>query len=147
MIQSDHFKKLKAMYLSAQINQKLYPDTKISIQEGSAEISLILKPDYHHALHALHGSVYFKMLDDSAFFAVQSVVESHFILTSSFQINFLKPVRSGVITAKGTLTFQSKNLFFGESRLFDESGREIAFGTGSFVKSEIVLSEKIGYKL
>ena len=45
------------------------------------------------------------------------------------------------------LKFESKNMFFGESGLFDESGREIAFGTGTFVKSEVVLSEKIGYKL
>jgi len=147
MIQPAHFQKLRAMYLSAQINQKHYPETEILIGEGFAEISLILSPDYHHALHAVHGSVYFKMLDDSAFFAVQSVVESHFILTSSFQINFLKPIRSGKILAKGSLKVMSKNLYFGESRLFDEKGREIAFGTGSFLKSETALSEKIGYRI
>ncbi len=147
MIPIEHFQKLRAMYLSAPINQKLYPETEIEIGEGFAEISLPLNPDFHHALHALHGSVYFKMLDDAAFFAVQSLVESHFILTSSFQINILKPIRTGKIIAKGNVKFESKSLFFGESGLFDESGREIAFGTGTFVKSEVILGEKIGYRM
>ena len=34
-----------------------------------------IKKDYFHALEAIHGSVYFKILDDAAFFAAQSVVK------------------------------------------------------------------------
>jgi len=147
MINSEHFLKLGNMYLGAGINQQLFPGTKIEISEGKAEISLLLKPDFHHALKGLHGSVYFKLLDDAAFFAVQSKVESHFILTSSFQVNFFKSVRSGTITAKGILRFESPNLFFGDSNLYDEAGREIASGTGTFVLSKTELGEKIGYKL
>jgi len=41
--------------------------------------------------------------------------------------------------------YRSKNLFVAESTLFNEMGKEIAFGTGSFVKSKIALSKEIGY--
>jgi uncharacterized protein (TIGR00369 family) len=142
-----HFQKLEKMYLSAEINTRIFSGTEIKIEEGRSEISFKVTQDYHHALKGIHGAVYFKLLDDAAFFAVQSRIETHFILTSSFQINFLKSIRSGKITAIGHIKFESKNLFFGESKLYDEAGREVAFGTGSFVKSEVELSEKIGYKL
>jgi acyl-coenzyme A thioesterase PaaI-like protein len=37
---------------------------------------------HHHSIHAVHGSVYFKALDDAAFFAVNSLVEDVFVLTA-----------------------------------------------------------------
>jgi uncharacterized protein (TIGR00369 family) len=94
----------------------------------------------------VHGSVYFKLLDDSAFFAVNSIVEDAFVLTTSFNSNLVRPVSSGKIEAIGQVRFESKNLFMAESTLYDEKGNEIAFGSGSFVKSKINLSEEIGYK-
>jgi hypothetical protein len=35
----------------------------------------LVRPDFFHAAHAVHGSVYFKALDDAAFFAVASLVQ------------------------------------------------------------------------
>ena len=49
-------------------------------------------------------SPYFKLLDDAAFFAVHSIVTDVFVLTTSFNINLIRPVSSGVITAKGKVT-------------------------------------------
>lgn len=40
---------------------------------------------------------------------------------------------------------QLENLFVAESILYNEDGKEIAFGTGNFAKSKIRLSEDIGY--
>ena len=111
-----------------------------------ATISITLFDQYFHALNAVHGSVYFKLLDDSAFFAVNSIVEDAFVLTTSFTSNLVRPVSSGKIKAVGKVRFESKNLFMAESTLYDEKGNEITFGSGSFVKSKIKLSEEIGYK-
>jgi acyl-coenzyme A thioesterase PaaI-like protein len=91
--------------------------------------------------------VYFKLLDDSAFFAVNSIVEDVFVLTTSFNINLIRPANEGIITAVGKLKFKSRELFVAESILYNEAGNEIAFGTGNFAKSKITLSEDIGYKL
>ena len=141
----EHFEKLRNMYLKANVNTKLYATTECNIVAEKATISLDISDKYFHALGAIHGSVYFKLLDDAAFFAVNSVVEDVFVLTTSFNINFNKPVDSGKITAIGQLRFWSKNLFVAESTLFDERGREIAFGTGNFTRSKISLTKDIGY--
>ncbi|AXG69110.1 thioesterase superfamily protein [Kordia sp. SMS9] len=142
----EHYRKLERMYLSANMNTQIYHTTEIAIDDETATISMTIDPKYFHALGAIHGSVYFKLLDDAAFFAVNSVVKDAFVLTTSFNINITRPVNSGKITATGTVKFKSRNLFVAESTLVDEKGREIAFGTGNFTKSKITLSEEIGYK-
>ena len=84
-------------------------------------------------------------MDDAAFWAVNSIVYDVCCLTTSFNIHITKPVSSGKLLAKGTLKFKSKNIFFAKSSLFNENGDEIAFGTGSFCKSKVLLDPSIGY--
>ena len=141
-----HFEKLKAMYLSANMNTMIYDTTTCEISNGYAEIGLKISEKYFHALGAIHGSVYFKLLDDAAFFAVNSIVEDVFVLTTSFNLNLIRPANSGMIKAIGKIKFKSQDLFVAESTLYNEAGKEIAFGTGNFAKSKIMLSENIGYK-
>ena len=142
----EHYKKLERMYLSANLNQEIYKTTTVKIEEGKAQIQLKVEPKYFYALGAAHGSVYFKLLDDDAFFAINSIVKDVFVLTANFNINLIRPVNEGVITAIGKVKFKSKNLFITESSLFNENGKEIAFGSGHFAKSKIELTEEIGYK-
>ena len=141
-----HFKKLENMYLGANFNKEIYQSTEIRIEEEFAEIKLTIEPKYFHALGAIHGSVYFKLLDDAAFFAVNSIVKDVFVLTTNFNINLIRPANKGVITAVGRVKFKSKNLFIAESILQNEEGKEIAFGTGHFAKSKVALTKEIGYK-
>ena len=145
---NDHYKKLERMYLEgAAINAAFYESTKINIQEGKATVSLELDPKYFHALGALHGSVYFKLLDDAAFFAVNSIVPDVFVLTTNFNTNIIRPVSKGLITSVGTVKFASQNLWIAESSICDYKGREIAFGTGHFARSKVALTSEIGYSV
>ncbi|MEL6190992.1 MAG: PaaI family thioesterase [Bacteroidota bacterium] len=142
-----HFQKLTRMYLQANVNTKIFDTTECEIKLEEATIKLTITDKYFHALGAIHGSVYFKLLDDAAFFAVNSIVKDVFVLTTSFNIHLVRPANQGKITAIGKVKSKSRNLFVAESTLFDEKGREIAFGTGNFVKSNVKLTEEIGYKL
>ena len=108
---SAHYKKLETMYLGANVNTKIFDTTTCKIEADKAIIQLAVSEDYFHALGAIHGTVYFKMLDDAAYFAVSSVVKDCFMLTSSFNINILRPVSKGKLTAIGTIRYKSSNLF------------------------------------
>ncbi|MFN8583326.1 MAG: hypothetical protein U0163_20415 [Gemmatimonadaceae bacterium] len=79
MADATHFHRLERMYLAAPINRFFEP--AITISDGRAEVRFTVRPDFHHAAHAMHGSVYFKALDDAAFFAVNSAVTDVFVLT------------------------------------------------------------------
>lgn len=142
---SDHYRKLERMYLGANINTRIFDTTKIAISDAEVQISLQLEEKYFHALGAIHGSVYFKLLDDAAFFAVNSIVTDVFVLTTSFNIHLIRPAREGLIKAVGKVKFRSRESFVAESHLYNEKEKEIAFGTGNFMKSNVPLSENIGY--
>ena len=95
-----------------------------------------IKKDYFHALNAIHGSVYFKILDDAAFFAAQSIVEDFMLLTATFNITFKMPVSNGYIRSVGTLCSVSKNGLEAESKMYNENNEIVAFGKGIFKKSK-----------
>ena len=145
-MEKEHFRKLERMYLAANLNTMIYDTTTIEISDKSAEIGLQIAEKYFHALGAIHGSVYFKLLDDAAFFAVNSIVRDAFVLTTSFNINLIRPANKGKLRSVGNVKYASKNLYVAESTLYNEDGKEIAFGTGNFAKSKIALSEEIGYR-
>ena len=86
------------------------------------------------------------MLDDAAFFAVNSIVQDVFVYTVTFNIQMLRPVTSGIIRSVGELKFKSTNLFIADATLCDENNEVVGRGSGSFMKSKIALSEEIGYK-
>jgi uncharacterized protein (TIGR00369 family) len=91
------------------------------------------------------GAVYFKALDDASFFAANSLIESVFVLTVSFNLYFLRPISEGEIVATGRVVSRSKRLIVADGVLVDGRGREIARGSGTFMSSAITLSAEIGY--
>jgi uncharacterized protein (TIGR00369 family) len=143
MGRSEHYDKLKRMYELGPINRFFRPT--LTVEEGRGEISMEVDERVHHAAHAAHGSVYFKMLDDAAFFAVNSVVEDVFVLTVEFNIYLLRPVAAGRITSVGRLVHRGRQLFVAEADLKDERDRLLAHGSGSFMPSEISLDADLGY--
>ena len=134
------------MYLSAPVNNKLYNGITIAISDQKAELTLEIDDKFFHAANAIHGSVYFKMLDDAAFFAVNSIVKDVFVYTVSFNVQLLRPVSSGIIKSIGELKFKSENLFIADSMLLNENSKLVGRGSGNFMKSKIELTQDIGYK-
>lgn len=144
-VDEEHFRKLERMYhQAAHINLFFRPTLRVS--HGSAEILMPVRPEFFHAAHALHGSVYFKALDDAAFFAANSLVTDVFILTASYNIYFLRPVTGGTLRAVGRVVHRSRNLFLAEAELFDSEERAVARGSGSFMRSNVALSPDVGYQ-
>jgi len=139
----EHFRRLERMYLGAPNNDYYRPG--VTIGEGEAEIRIDVDPRFFHALLAVHGSVYFKAMDDAAFFAANSVVEDVFVLTTSFNIHLLRPISKGTLIAKGTLVSETRSLLIADAELKDERGRLIGRGTGTFMKSRMLLADVEGY--
>ena len=140
---ADHWRKLERMYDSSPLNAFIRP--KLTVGEGTAEVVIPVRPDLFHAAGALHGSIYFKALDDSAFFAVNSLVEEVFVLTASFTVYLLRPVSEGELRARGRVVHRSSRLYLAESEVVDSAGRLVARGSGTFMRSRMPLTSDIGY--
>jgi uncharacterized protein (TIGR00369 family) len=144
MDRNAHYKKLERMYSLGPINRFFRPTVKI--EDGRAEITMDADERLHHAAHAVHGAVYFKMLDDVAFFAANSRVFDVFVLTVEFNIHLLRPVSEGTLRSVGRLVHSSKRLHVAEAELFDDRDRLLARGSGSFMPSRISLDADLGYE-
>ena len=140
---SEHYRKLERMYLAAPVNELYLPT--IAISEGRATVEFEVREQFFHAAHALHGSVYFKALDDSAFFAAASVVPDRFVVTVSFTVYLTRPVTGGALRAEGQVTSQTTNLLVAESVLYN-GDREVARGSGTFMPSKVALNTALGYE-
>lgn len=143
MSKEEHYRKLERMYAAAPTNAYFAP--KLRVGQGQAEVSIPVRPRLFHAAGAVHGSVYFKALDDAAFFAVNSLVDDVFMLTVSFNMYLTRPISDGEMKATGRVIHRSRRLFIAESVLVDMNERELARGSGTFMKSNIPLSEELGY--
>ena len=139
-----HYRALEGLYASAPVNA-LFSSHLDIIGEGQARIGFEITDAVYHAAGAAHGTIYFKMLDDAAFYAANTLVTDRFLLTTSFNLHFTKPVRRGRVVAEGKWVSGRKRVFVAESRLVDEEGDEIGRGTGTFMRSRIALSSLPGY--
>lgn len=141
---ASHWRALEGLYASAAINELFASRLEIR-GEGRARITFEVTERLFHAAGAAHGTVYFKMLDDAAFYAANTLVSDRFLLTTGFNLHFTKPVREGTVTAEGRWVSGKRRVLVAESRLLDAEGDEIGRGTGTFMRSRIALSGLPGY--
>lgn len=139
-----HHRALESLYRAAPVN-RLFPSTLEIPGEGMAIIRFNVDERVYHAAGAAHGTAYFKMLDDAAFYAANSLVTDRFLLTTAFNLFLTRPLKEGPVTAEGRWVSGRRRVFVAEARLIDSSGEEAARGTGTFMRSQIPLSTLPGY--
>ncbi len=139
-----HFRALESLYARAPINRFFESSLEIGTS-GVARIRFTLDERHFHAGGAAHGTSYFKMLDDAAFYACNSLVSDRFLLTTAFNLLLTKPLGPGPVVAEGRWISGRRRVFVGEARLIDADGEEVARGTGTFMRSRIALAGLPGY--
>ena len=139
-----HFRALESLYAHAPINALFESRLEIPAP-GEARIRFVLDERHFHAAGAVHGTSYFKMLDDAAFYAANSLVTDRFLLTTQFNLLFTRPLGPGPVIAEGRWISGQRRVYVADARLVDAEGEEVARGTGTFMRSRIPLAGLPGY--
>ena len=139
-----HFRALEHLYNSAPIND-LFLSTLRVPEPGRSVIDFEVDERHFHAAGAVHGTVYFKMLDDAAFYAANSLVSDRFLLTTAFNLLFTRPIGPGKLCAEGRWISGKRRVYVAEASILDSDGEEVGRGTGTFMRSQIPLSSLPGY--
>lgn len=139
-----HFRALERLYASAPIN-RLFNSCLTIVEAGRSIIEFTVDESVYHAAGAVHGTTYFKMLDDAAFYAANSMVSDRFLLTTGFNLLFTRPLRAGLVRAEGRWLSGRRRVYVAEATLSDSSGEEVGRGTGTFMRSQYDLSALPGY--
>ncbi|KKI18850.1 PaaI family thioesterase [Sphingomonas sp. ABOLG] len=140
-----HHRALESLYAAAPIN-RLFASTLSIPEPGVARISFEVTRDHYHAAGAAHGTTYFKMLDDAAFYACNSLITDRFLLTTQFNLLLTRPLSAGPVVAEGRWVNGQRRVFVGDARLITADGEEVARGTGTFMRSRIALASLPGYR-
>lgn len=142
---TDHHRKLERMYHDhAPIND--FFDPELAISDGTARLELPVSEKLYHPGNAVHGTAYFKALDDAAFFAANSLVEDVFLLTTQMNLYLTRPVSEGSMVAHGEVLQDNPGQYIAEAVLEDDDGNQLARATATFVRSNIELDAEIGYE-
>jgi uncharacterized protein (TIGR00369 family) len=139
-----HWRALEGLYGSAPVNN-LFESRLEVVAEGLSRIHFNVTRSCFHAAGAAHGTIYFKMLDDAAFYAANTMVTDRFLLTTSFNLLFTRPIGEGPLIAEGRWISGRRRVLVAEARLIDQEGEEVGRGTGTFQRSRIPLSSLEGY--
>jgi len=139
----EHYRKLERMYAAAPVNRHFAPT--LTVGDGTAEVRMEVREDFHHSAGAMHGCIYFKCLDDAAFFAANSRVTEYFVLTAHFALDLLRPVSSGELRAVGTVTEEDERAIHATATLYDEEDNVVGRGQGRFARSRMPLSPEVDY--
>lgn len=140
-----HFRALETLYDTAPIN-RLFKSRLTIVAPGESRIAFEIEETHFHAAGAAHGTAYFKMLDDAAFYAANSLVTDRFLLTTAFNLIFTRPLAPGPVVAEGRWVSGTRRVLIAEARLVDASGEEAGRGTGTFMRSRIALTTLPGYR-
>jgi len=139
-----HFAALESLYAAAPINH-LFESRLEIVEAGVARIRFDVDERFFHAAGAAHGTIYFKMLDDAAFYAANSLVSDRFVLTTAFNLLLTRPIKAGPAVAEGRWVSGRRRVLVADARLLDATGDEVARGTGTFMRSHFPLSSLPGY--
>jgi uncharacterized protein (TIGR00369 family) len=139
-----HYRRLEALYRSAPVNRSFDSDIEIT-GAGTARIRFKVDEGSFHAAKAAHGTLYFKMLDDAAFYAANSLISDRFLLTTAFNLHFTRPMRTGEAIAEGRWISGRRRVLIADAHIIGPDGEEAARGTGTFLRSHIALSSLPGY--
>ncbi len=101
--------------------------------DGEATWEYTVNPAHYNTNGVLHGGILMALLDTAMGHAVATVVEpaGRFNAAAQLNINFLHPVKSGLVRAKATIKKMGKRLAVVESEATDEGGRLLAIATST----------------
>lgn len=105
-----------------------------TIENDTAVVRLEVAPHLLNPNGVLHGGVLFAAMDSSmGSVLMDSAAEGETCATVESKINFLTPVREGVVTVETRVLHRGSRIAVLESRATTESGRLAAIMTGTFM--------------
>jgi uncharacterized protein (TIGR00369 family) len=92
----------------------------ISVEPGRTRFQMLIDDRCHNLLGTVHGGIYCDLADVAMGFAFASILnDGEGFTTVEFKINYLKPVRAGIIIAEGRVVSSGRTLGLVECDLWD----------------------------
>ncbi|MBN1535036.1 MAG: PaaI family thioesterase [Spirochaetes bacterium] len=104
----------------------------MELRKGYACGELEIKPELLNPNKILHGGVFSTLADTVAIFGCVYSYEVAAVTTISLTLSYLKSVKSGTISAAGTMLLQGKTISHWHVDIWNEKGQMLATALVSF---------------
>ncbi len=109
---------------------KLLGFSLTKVGRGWAWIEIDVEPRHANPMGTLHGGVICDIADAAMGMSYASLLGAHESFTTiEIKVNFLRPVWSGHLAAKGKVLRKGRSLGLSECRVLDEHKRLVAYAT------------------
>ncbi|MGD9040141.1 MAG: PaaI family thioesterase [Desulfobacteraceae bacterium] len=97
---------------------------------GESRLEIGVEEKHFQPFGMVHGGVYASVVDAAAFWAVYPQIDNNFgITTVELKLNYLAPISSGSLIAKGKSIKVGKSICLAEASVENETGVLLAHGT------------------
>ena len=106
----------------------------VSLGKGTSRLEIDLSPKHLQPFQMVHGGVFSSLVDATAFWAVYPLLnDGQGLTTVEMKLNYLAPIVTGKMVARGTCIKLGKTLALGQTEIKDEAGRLLAHGTATMM--------------
>jgi uncharacterized protein (TIGR00369 family) len=124
--------------LLERVNQSPFPQhlsmRLVSIAPDRALVELIVADCHFQPFGVVHGGVLATLIDTATFWsAFMRLPEDTGLVNIDLKLNYLKPVSSGLLIAKGRCVKSGRTLSYAEAGVEDADGNLLAHGTSTLM--------------
>ncbi|AFE06194.1 hypothetical protein COCOR_05105 [Corallococcus coralloides DSM 2259] len=119
---------------------KLYQPRDLVVRKGEASLEMPVLEQFFNGGHMVHGSTYFKGLDEAAWFAANSLADRFALATTSFTTYIVRAVRKGNLQVRARVISATPNLVVVEADMFNDGDVLVARGSGTFQPTQVPIS-------
>ena len=106
----------------------------IGLSWGESQLEILVQEKHLQPFGIVHGGVFASLIDAAAFWAVYTQVPEDLGMTTvELKLNYLAPLTTGRMIAKGKSLRVGKTICLGEASIMNEEGTLLAHGTSTMM--------------
>ncbi|MDQ7096814.1 PaaI family thioesterase [Desulfosporosinus sp. PR] len=107
-------------------------------KEGKIQVIMEIKDNLKQFYGNVHGGALAGLIDGSIAVAVNQALDPGVgASTVEMKINYLRPANTGTLRAEGKVIQKGRNIIVGQSEIKDDEGNLVAFGTATFMVTQL----------
>lgn len=117
---------------------------EIDLKAGTTKVKFDAKPEFLNPMGTIQGGFIAAMLDDViGMLCMVKMGGKALVSTIELNVQYLRPLREGAVTASAKIISAGKNIMFAEAELYDSRNKITARATSSLALNKIKQGEEL----
>ena len=130
---ADRLTEVRERFAASEFHRTVLGARLEHVAQGEVDVSLVAEPRHLNLAGTLHGGMIATLADTATGLAFRTTLGAGMsFLTSTLSMTFLRPGRTGTVTARGRVVKTGSRFGYAEADVQDEQGRLLARATATF---------------